>query len=182
MCIAKITCSTVGEGKCATPTPDVTAAVSVNAMLLHNRQLLLTCAQVEQAVRQYTNYQFSVLRIAWVSLLLLTYLASSVKIDSYHSLVHDASVIVQHQVENENDPCHRSIYHHDSYKGCRHEAHFSKYDKCPLSDIAAVQAHVQVSACYAVTLADSFVTFPTLVVTPVTSDARLLSARAPPAC
>jgi hypothetical protein len=180
MCIGKIMRSTVDKGNCAAPAPDITAAVRVNAMLLHNSQLLLTCAQVEQAVRQYSNNQFSVLRLAWVSLLLLTYLASSIKIDSYHA--HDASIIVQHQVENESDPCHRSIYHHDSYKGCRHEAHFSKYDKCPLSDIAAVQAHVQVSACYAVSLSYSFVSFPTLVLTPVTSQAGLLSARAPPAC
>jgi hypothetical protein len=70
-------------------------------------------------------------------LLLLLYLAGSSNLEFIHSYFHDHDIAVAHSDDQENDPCHRLIYHHDIAQGCHHDSHLSASDKCQMCDLAS---------------------------------------------
>ena len=47
-----------------------------------------------------------------------------------NGLFHGHQSFVSHSAEEENDPCHRAIYHVEKDSACKHESHFSKNEKC----------------------------------------------------
>lgn len=52
--------------------------------------------------------------------------------DLWIHLLQDPLHKVLHSAEHENNPCHRSIYHHDTDHGCQHESHITSDDACSL--------------------------------------------------
>jgi hypothetical protein len=64
----------------------------------------------------------------------LCYLAANVQFDSLHGLIHHEEAIISHDEADENDPCHRKLYHDDFSKGCEHKSHFLSLKKCSLCD------------------------------------------------
>jgi hypothetical protein len=43
---------------------------------------------------------------------------------------------VPHSVKQEEDPCHRLIYHSDKENGCGHDSHYIVSDQCEMCDLA----------------------------------------------
>ena len=65
-------------------------------------------------------------------LLLGVFLLANVPSITFHALIHqhhEAENIAFHSVENENDACHRRVYHHDIAKGCEHKSHINTEKK-----------------------------------------------------
>jgi hypothetical protein len=69
----------------------------------------------------------------WV-LLLALYAAAALKVDSIHELLHAREFAELHSVAQENNPCHKSIYHQEAEKGCEHKSHITENTKCPLCE------------------------------------------------
>lgn len=63
-------------------------------------------------------------------LLLALYLIGNAPVEVVHQFFHAHDVGVNHTEEQENDPCHRTIYHAEKQDGCVHKSHFTKVEKC----------------------------------------------------
>ncbi len=68
--------------------------------------------------------------------LLIFYVVGTGKLEVVHSIFHDHAATISHTEEQEEDPCHRAIYHDDVEKGCHHATHLIVSDKCQLCDCA----------------------------------------------
>ena len=64
--------------------------------------------------------------------LLIGYTIGNIEIDGFHELFHAQNNIVDHSIQQENDSCHRTIYHQARKNGCEHKAHLTKTEKCSL--------------------------------------------------
>lgn len=76
----------------------------------------------------------SLIRIA-VCLLLVLYYVGSTQFEILHSFVHKLESQVTHTFGQENDPCHRLIYHNDVENECHHDSHLFVSDKCHMCDL-----------------------------------------------
>jgi hypothetical protein len=72
----------------------------------------------------------------WV-LLLALYAAAALKVDSIHELLHAREFAELHSIEQENNPCHKSIYHQEAERGCEHQSHITENTKCPLCEYSS---------------------------------------------
>jgi hypothetical protein len=77
------------------------------------------------------------LRQAGLVVLLALYALAAVKVDSFHELFHAQEVAELHSVQQENNPCHKSIYHQAAEAGCEHPLHYTENKKCPLCEYHA---------------------------------------------
>lgn len=80
------------------------------------------------------NGPVSSMRTISVLLLLLVYFVGSVQIESIHSIFHDVELAL-HSSEQEEDPCHRAIYHDAKDDACDHATHITAVKKCPLCHV-----------------------------------------------
>jgi hypothetical protein len=77
--------------------------------------------------------------------LLLLYFAGNVQFETFHDIVHSLEQSL-HSAEQENDPCHRAIYHEVKNDGCDHETHFTEIEQCPLCHVVPVNVqHLEAS-------------------------------------
>ncbi len=67
-------------------------------------------------------------------LLLGAYAAGTSQSQIFHSLTHDHTAEL-HSDEQEEDACHRLIFHGDNERGCGHGAHLLVSDKCEMCDL-----------------------------------------------
>ncbi len=82
-----------------------------------------------------SNYLKSV--YAYVAVLLaVVYFAGALQLSRVHSLLHSHDAVVTHSHEQEEDPCHRFIYHNDNTGGCHHDSHIVANEKCATCDLA----------------------------------------------
>jgi hypothetical protein len=51
-----------------------------------------------------------------------------------HAVLHDSRFTVLHTVAQENDPCHRMLYHGEA-AACDHDAHLVDSDECSMCDV-----------------------------------------------
>ena len=51
-----------------------------------------------------------------------------------HQILHSHQQVVSHNDIEENDPCHRAIYH-NGVEGCHHPSHFAVTDQCSLCNL-----------------------------------------------
>jgi len=78
----------------------------------------------------------------FAAILAVLYLFGVVQFDFLHSLVHSHQNAELHCVENENNPCHRSIYHADENHGCEHDNHLvAKVKDCLICKEAIQREH-----------------------------------------
>ena len=68
------------------------------------------------------------------AILLFLYIAGNVQLESFHQLFHSFHEIT-HSAQEEQDPCHRAIYHESKSEGCDHETHFTAVKNCPLCHV-----------------------------------------------
>lgn len=69
-------------------------------------------------------------------LLLVFYIAGTSSLQILHVFAHDHEQAVIHSPEQEKDPCHRLIYHHDDAQSCDHDSHLVASDTCDMCDLA----------------------------------------------
>jgi hypothetical protein len=84
---------------------------------------MLRIANIIKTIRQ----------VCWI-LLLALYAGAALKVDSIHEFLHAREFAELHSVEQESNPCHKSIYHQESKKGCEHKSHITENTKCPLCE------------------------------------------------
>jgi hypothetical protein len=75
-------------------------------------------------------------RILSVTGLLVFYLAANTHFTFLHQVIHPDEITLSHTELDEDDPCHRSIYHGDDL-GCNHQFHIEKVSGCSLFHTAA---------------------------------------------
>lgn len=75
-------------------------------------------------------------------LLLLLYLTGAVQVDVLHRWFHHDDPVVHYTPEMEQNPCHRSIYHHESEPACNHQAHIQIDPTCALCGIVCHTPHL----------------------------------------
>jgi hypothetical protein len=68
-------------------------------------------------------------------LLLALYSVAALRVNSFHELFHAKEIAELHSAEQENNPCHKSIYHQQSQAGCEHKSHITENTKCPLCEL-----------------------------------------------
>ena len=70
-------------------------------------------------------------------LLMILYISGSTSIELLHSMLdNDQVTAVAHTQKQEQDPCHRIIYHNDTEHGCDDDSHLIASDKCDMCDVA----------------------------------------------
>ena len=77
--------------------------------------------------------------------LLISYTVGNIQIEGIHELFHTQNNIVNHSVEQENDSCHRAIYHQERKDGCEHKSHLTKVGKCSLCHLLFHSDHLAFS-------------------------------------
>jgi hypothetical protein len=80
-----------------------------------------------------TNIIKALRQACWV-LLLALYAAAALKVDSIHELIHSTEFAELHSVEQESNPCHKSVYHQEAENGCEHKSHITENTKCALCE------------------------------------------------
>ncbi len=73
--------------------------------------------------------------------LLLLYFAGNVQFEIFHSIVHSVEQSL-HTPEQEEDPCHRTIYHELQDDGCDHETHLTSIEQCPLCHVVPISIQI----------------------------------------
>ncbi|MGC3943550.1 MAG: hypothetical protein QM762_03275 [Chryseolinea sp.] len=64
-----------------------------------------------------------------ISAMLSLYIIGSTQTGYLHQLLHPEEATAAHTKKQEQDPCHRSMYH-GMDSGCRHEFHLAKKHSC----------------------------------------------------
>ena len=120
------------------------------------------------------------LRTVFSILLLAFYVAGAVQIEALHLLFHTNNQQISHSEAQENDPCHRSVYHQEAEKGCGHHSHIVVTGKCELCDIIAHTDSILLSTFES--QAHQFLTVDFVFASPevVFAGQTILSSRAPP--
>ena len=111
--------------------------------------------------------------------LILLYLAGNVETGNFHRLLHQHQADL-HSVENENDPCHRKIYHQEVVQDCGHSTHFSEYNKCKLCDVILIKDHLPSLSLFLSEVEPKAVVYNTLPGSDIILFSSSGSARAPP--
>jgi hypothetical protein len=114
-------------------------------------------------------------------LLLLLYFVGSIEVDTFHSTLHAGENAVLHSVQNEQDSCHRTIYHLEKRDGCDHSTHISAVKKCPACQVSSHSDHFLFSAALSEkpVIKSSYLSFSS--VAPKEGSTRFTPSRGPPA-
>lgn len=115
-----------------------------------------------------------------VILLLLSYLVGTSSVEVFHQLFHNHERLTTHSPEQEKDPCHRSIFHHEKKGSCNHEAHILKIEKCPLFHPVTHNDHLVISSIACATIPSGSSTIAPLIVVELAASNDNLPSRAPP--
>jgi len=112
--------------------------------------------------------------------LLLLYVAGNVQVESFHQFFHSLEKAL-HSSEQEEDPCHRAIYHDSENEGCDHKTHLTAVKKCPLCHVVPLNVqHIAASQSFLfIALPHFFTEF--LLSIHVANSFVNLPSRAPPA-
>jgi hypothetical protein len=68
----------------------------------------------------------------FVLLMVLVYLAGAIQFNVIHAALHATALEELHSPENEQEACHKAIYHQAQEGSCHHKTHLVTNDKCSL--------------------------------------------------
>jgi len=68
----------------------------------------------------------------FVLLMVLVYLAGAIQFNVIHAALHASALEELHSPENEQEACHKAIYHQAQEGSCHHKTHLVTNDKCSL--------------------------------------------------
>lgn len=114
-----------------------------------------------------------------VSLLLLLYIGGNVEVESFHQFFHSLEKAI-HSADEENDPCHRAIYHEATTDGCEHKTHVTAIKKCPLCHVVPINEQLAAATYVFESLAPSPVSSEQSSLFLIVEELNHLPARAPP--
>jgi cell division protein FtsL len=80
-------------------------------------------------------------------LLLVLYAIGSLQIESFHRLLHAHDEAALHSPEQEENDCHRLVFHNQSKGDCKHKSHVTELKKCPLCQITVQQDQLAHTIC-----------------------------------
>jgi hypothetical protein len=112
--------------------------------------------------------------------LLTFYVGGASQSQLLHQLFHSHDHSVSHSEAQEQDPCHRSIYHNDEEKGCEHHSHIVVADNCELCDLTFHTDQILLSEVESPSILFFPVDFATCSRGFAGSSQSILSSRAPP--
>jgi len=117
----------------------------------------------------------------WVVVsLLCLHIIGSYNIEYFHKLFFEHEVTELHEVNNESDPCHITLYHPIDNGGCNHESHFVIEDKCPLCDLHFHSNAIATVSTITIPLAFSIVPEPNSTLISITGINYQITGRSPP--
>jgi hypothetical protein len=97
--------------------------LSLPSLACRDQRVIMCCNRMFR--NQCNRLRFQ----SWIAALLLSlYIAATIGTDLVHQVFHEHQNAALHTAQQEKDPCHRSVYHHDTH-GCDHQAHVSKIEK-----------------------------------------------------
>ncbi|MFZ6000988.1 MAG: hypothetical protein ACOYW3_10795 [Bacteroidota bacterium] len=112
--------------------------------------------------------------------LLALYAVGSLQVESFHRLLHGHDDIALHSVEQEQNDCHRAVFHNQAKGDCKHKSHVTENKKCPLCQISTQQLHVVISYSHETFSLASEESSSYLQVFTPQSDTKWRADRAPP--
>lgn len=83
-------------------------------------------------VRKAKRQLKTLAKLLGVALMLSLYAIGSTQTGYLHQLFHPDEIAATHSTKQEEDPCHRAMYH-GMDTGCRHEFHLGKLHSCGIS-------------------------------------------------
>jgi hypothetical protein len=128
-------------------------------------------------IKKENRYGFRIV----ILVLLFLYAVGISQFDGWHKLFHPHDTLISHSESQEEDSCHRAIFHQDIEKGCEHRTHIVVNNKCDLCDSIFHTDHILLSKLKGSDL--SFQSF-RFITTPSRIAIRfelILSSRGPPA-
>jgi hypothetical protein len=117
----------------------------------------------------------------FAALLLAVYLIGNTHTKVIHEFVHAHNAISKHTSEQEENPCHRAIYHDDADRGCSHKAHLAKPEKCSLCHVIFTIDQVIVTDSSTIFITPGFAAFSRIASVAFASTLAELPSRGPPA-
>lgn|GEM_PF-1585754 len=81
-------------------------------------------------------------RILAIGACALFYLVGNSPFEAFHKIIHPQEGIVDHTIAQEENSCHRAIYHPEKETGCAHKSHVAKLEKCKLCHALPHSDHV----------------------------------------
>lgn len=119
------------------------------------------------------------LRAALIGLLAVLYIIGNVQLESIHQAFHSLETAL-HSSEQEQDPCHRAVYHEAINDGCDHSTHFTAVKNCPLCHVVPVNEQLTINSGILKLVATAYI-FDEQAISFFTSDElNHLPSRAPP--
>jgi len=105
-------------------------------MLLQNGADTFTLRQVRQSMAFSKTGGKGNSRLGYLTgaLLCFLYFAGNVQFEELHFWAHSHN-FASHSSEEEEDACHRTIFHNDVEDGCGHSSHLIEVIKCSLCDV-----------------------------------------------
>lgn len=73
-------------------------------------------------------------RVCLALIVAIAYLLGSVSFEALHKLIAGHSQTIAHTQEQEQDPCHITLFHQERTGGCEHTTHIVEIDNCTLCD------------------------------------------------
>jgi hypothetical protein len=154
----------------------------VNAILLQMESFLFTFRlnsgmNLLSTIKKQNQYGFRIV----ILVLLFLYTVGISQFDGWHKLFHPHDTVISHSEAQEEDSCHRAVFHLDIEKGCEHRTHIVVNNKCDLCDSIFHTDHLLLSKLDASEI--SFESF-RFIINPSGIAIRIeliLSTRGPPA-
>jgi hypothetical protein len=96
-----------------------------------------------------------------------------------HKILHHHQESLLHSPQQEEDPCHRKVFHHDE-NACKHKTHVTASEKCSLCELAVHKEHWAAKNNTFTTIHHDSVLNNTVIEFLTTDLSIHLSSRAPP--
>jgi hypothetical protein len=120
------------------------------------------------------------LRAAYAIFLFLCYAQGIAHLDVLKPIFHSHEATVLHSSEQEEDVCHRTIYHNDKTVVCGHQSHIIASEKCKLCDFLFHSDQLTISASSTESVETESAVAHNFTSVLVTNPTHRLPARAPP--
>jgi hypothetical protein len=132
---------------------------------------------ITSAIRKRKTNGFA----ATLTFLLIAFcIAGNAQLEALHQFLHSHHHGTSHSQTDEQDACHRTIYHQDVEDGCGHQSHIVVTEKCALCDLISHPHQIFLSEGCTLTIDFVTIDFPICVSDEQGSVQLIRSPRAPP--
>ncbi len=116
----------------------------------------------------------------WSVILFLFFYVLGLHIQDFHKILHNKhEQNILHSPQQEEDPCHRNVFHHEK-KACQHKTHITSFEKCSLCEWTVYKEQWIASNDPIVTINNNIVINNSVIEFLITDLSIHLCSRAPP--